>query len=309
MGAGKGIVAKLPVARRIMRPVWSGATAYNLISNCSITCGGRYNPEGVGVLLTHCSDTRVIHNDIRDFYYTGVSVGLVWGFQGSVAQRNEIAWNRISDLGKHVLSDMGGVYTLGTSFGTTVHDNVIHDVWSFAYGGWGLYCDEGSEDIVLERNLCWNTTDGGFHQHYGSGCIVRNNIFAYNRELGAVRTRRDVVQGVPCTLHFLNNIVYGDHGPLVGEGVRKVGGVWSGNLWYDARGLGEARFDGLTWSDWKDCGKEVGSVFADPHFVDPAGFDFTLDAESPAFQLGFRPFDVTAAGSTLEKKGSDRGAK
>ena len=288
------------IVRQVLKPDRLDSTGFNIISNNVISGGGRYNPEGVGVCLSHCSDTKIIHNDIHDFYYSGVSIGWVWGFAGSVSQRNEVGFNRIWDLGKKVMSDMGGVYSLGTSFGTTVHDNVIHDVWSHSYGGWALYCDEGSEGIVEERNLCWNTTDGGFHQHFGVGCIIRNNIFAFNRELGTVRTKRAVVFGVPCSLHFVNNIIYVREGPLVGEGVRNVGGVWANNLWYDERGLAAAKFDGLSWDEWVKSGKETGGRFADPLFTDPDRFDFTLRRGSPALTLGFKPFDSSTAGATIE---------
>ena len=284
------------VSRKVVKPTFPDSTAFNLISNCTITCGGRYNPEATGVAITHCSDTKVVHNDIHDFYYTGVSIGWIWGFQGSVAQRNEIAWNVIYDLGKSIMSDMGGVYSLATSYGTTVHHNVIHDVWSYSYGGWALYCDEGSEGIEEYDNLCWNTTDGGFHQHYGTGCVIRNNIFAFNRELGAVRGSRPEVQGIPCSFHFVNNIVYIDHGPLTNGDIRNVGGVWANNVWFDARGKEQAKIGGKTWDAWAACGRESGSVFADPKFVDAAKFDFRLQPDSPALKLGFRPFDLTAAG-------------
>lgn len=287
------------ITRAIVKATRPEVVAFNVISNCVITGGGRYNLEGVGVCLTHCSDTKILHNDISDFYYSGVSIGWIWGFFGSASQRNEVGFNRIWDLGKGVMSDMGGVYTLSTSFGTTIHDNVIHDVKSFAYGGWALYCDEGSEGIVEERNLCWNTTDGGFHQHFGVGCVIRNNIFAFNRLLGAVRLSRDVVDDVPCSLHFVNNIVYVKEGPLVGENVRKVGGVWANNLWYDVRGESAARFDGLTWDKWRESGRESGGVFADPKFTDPENFDFTLKADSPALKLGFKPFNLSNAGARL----------
>ena len=295
------------IGRKVIAPVRPDAVAFNVVSNCVISGGGRYNPEGVGVCLSHCSDTRIVHNDIHDCMYSGISVGWTWGFSGSVSQRNDIGFNRIWDLGKGVMSDLGGVYTLGTSFGTTVHDNVIHDVMSRAYGGWGLYCDEGSEGIVEERNLCWNTDDGGFHQHYGVGCVIRNNIFAFNRRKGAVRMKRDVVDGVTCSLHFATNIVYGGSGPLVGEGVRRVAGAWSNNLWYDVRGRSAAEFDGLGWEAWAACGKETGGVFADPLFADPARLDFTLKPGSPALALGFRPFDTSAAGAVDEVRVSDFG--
>ena len=295
MGADAGYVAKgETLTRRVIKNPAPRTTAFNLIENCVIRNGGRFNPEGTGVAYTHVSDSKVLNCEIYDMFYTGVSVGWTWGFRGSTAQRNEIAFNKIYDLGKGIMSDMGGVYTLGTSYGTTVHDNVIHDVWSYTYGGWALYTDEGSEGIVMERNLCWNTTDGGFHQHYGAGCVIRNNIFAWNRMLGAVRMRRQVVQDIPCTLHFVNNIVVVKEGPLVGRGPRGVGGIWAGNLWYDYSGKPE--LDGLDWNAWKDCGKEVLGRYADPLFEDAEAFDFRLKPESPAFALGFKAWDYSKAG-------------
>ena len=296
MGARSGhVAAGEQLMRRVILPRAPRATAFNLIQNCTIHEGGRFNPEATGVALTHVSDSKVLDCDIYDFYYTGVSVGWTWGFRGSVAQRNEVARNRIYDLGKGIMSDMGGVYTLGTSYGTTVHDNVIHDVWAYSYGGWALYTDEGSEGIVMERNLCWNTTDGGFHQHYGTGCVIRNNIFAWNRKLGAVRTQRQVVQDIPCTLHFVNNIVLVREGPLVGRGPRGVGGIWANNLWYDCSG-GKPELDGLDWDAWRTCGKETGGVYGDPLFENAAGYDFRLKPNSPAFALGFKGWDYGIAG-------------
>ena len=295
MGSGVGHVAKgETMKRRVIKTLAPRSTAFNLIDNCTIRQGGRFNPEGTGVAYTHVSDSKVLHCEIHDFFYTGVSVGWTWGFHGSIAQRNEIAFNKIYDLGKGIMSDMGGVYTLGTSYGTTVHDNVVHDVWSYSYGGWALYTDEGSEGIVMERNLCWNTTDGGFHQHYGAGCIIRNNVFAWNKMLGAVRMARQVVQDIPCTLNFVNNIVLVRKGPLVGRGPRGVGGVWANNLWWDVSGKPE--LDGLDWEKWAACGKETGGKYADPQFEDAAGYDFRLKSTSPAFALGFKAWDFTQAG-------------
>ncbi len=297
IGATKQHLPKeAPLSRRIIAEYESGSTAFNEIDNCVIRRAGKWNAAGTGVVLGHVSDSKVTHCEIYDLYYTGVSVGWSWGYGGSVAQRNEIAFNRIYDIGKDELSDMGGVYTLGTSFGTRIHDNVIHDVHCYTYGGWGLYTDEGSEGIVMENNLVYDTEDGCFHQHYGVGNTVRNNILAFNERQGALCSTAVVARKIPSTLNVLNNIVMVEKGPLLSRPAMKVKGAYAGNLWFVPD---ETRFmmgSCRSWAEWTASRREIGGLFADPQFMDVSKRDFRLKPTSPAFRLGFKPFDFSQAG-------------
>ena len=55
-------------------------------------------------------------------------------------------------------------------------------------------------------------------------------------------------------------------------------------------------FAGKTLADWQAKGHEQGSLVADPGFLKPGTGDFRLSQNSPALNLGFRPFDWTQAG-------------
>ncbi|MDO4570532.1 MAG: right-handed parallel beta-helix repeat-containing protein [Planctomycetia bacterium] len=271
----------------------------NVVADCIIQSGGRFHPSGVGVWIgNQTEDNQVIHNDIGDFYYTGVSAGWRWGYQGGHALRNSIEFNIIHDIGQGVLADMGGVYTLGTSHGTRVCNNVIYNVESFGYGGWGLYPDEGSEGILMENNLVYDTMDGSFHQHYGKDNIIRNNIFARNKPnpmrdapahqvaVTRVEDHRSIV--------FERNIIYWNEGTSVGYNTEKVRADIRSNLWWKT--TGEVEFKGKSHAEWVEMGKDVGGLTADPLFVDAEKNDFRLKAGSPAQKIGFVPFDYTQAG-------------
>lgn len=269
------------------------ATGSITIDNCIIQSGGRIMPCAVGVWIGHSSDNCVTHCDVADFFYTAISVGWTWGYGESGAQRNEIAFNHLHHLGYRILSDMGGVYTLGPSEGTRVANNVIHDILSTRYGGWGLYPDEGSTGIVFENNLVYDVRDGCFHQHYGRDNIVRNNIFAMSEEGQVAISRAEPHR----SFVFERNIVYFDQGTLLGYDGWKYGAIieLDRNLYWRAEGK-PFDFKGQTWEEWQAAGRDAHSLIADPKFRDAANRDFHLATDSPAFGLGFEPIDIDAAG-------------
>ena len=269
--------------------------SHNRIHNNIIRDGGLIFPCAVGVWIGSSSDNVVTHNEISDFFYSAVSVGWRWGYAPSAAKRNQVEWNHLHHLGKGLLSDMGGVYTLGPSEGTSVSHNLIHHVTCFTYGGWGLYTDEGSTGITMEGNVTYDTSDGGFHQHYGKDNVIRNNVFAFSEDYQVKRSRAEEHRSYT----FERNIVVYDRGDL-------LGGNWSGtttnfvhkgNVYWDysARPVTFAEKK-LPLAEWQKQGQDIGSLVADPLFVDPARRDFRLMPGSPALTLGIKPIDVSAMG-------------
>ena len=266
-------------------------TMRNVIDNNWIHDGGQIFPAAVGVWIGRSSYNTVSHNDISDFYYTGVSVGWSWGYQASSAHHNIIEYNHIHHLGKWVLSDMGGIYTLGIAPGTVLRNNLIHDVYSYSYGGWGIYPDEGSTDLLIENNIVYNTKTGGFHQHYGRENRVQNNIFAFALEGQIQRSREEE----HISFFFERNIVYFDRGSLLSSNWNNGNFLMDRNCYWEV-GNPDIDFAGRTFDEWRDEGYDLRSVIADPLFRDPRRRDFRLNPQSPALALGFRPIDVSQIG-------------
>jgi len=271
------------------------ATHSNEITDNHLHHLGRLYPPAVGIFILQSATNRVAHNHIHDLYYTAVSVGWTWGYRDSPCHDNVIEFNHLHDIGLGLLSDMGAVYTLGPQPGTVVRNNLIHDVNSFTYGGWGLYTDEGSSGIVLENNIVYGCKSAGFHQHYGKENVIRNNLFAFNRECQLMRSRDE-----PHTsFFFTNNIVVFDSGNLLGSTWQNDRFIIDGNLYWDTRtgtDLARMSFSGATLAQWRARGHDTNSSFADPLFVDAAKRDFRLQPGSPAAKLGFKPIDLSAVG-------------
>ncbi len=283
------------------------------VDNCIIQQGGRLHPSACGVVLTHATDCAVTHCDIGDFYYTGVSFGWNWGYGESLCRRNRLENCRIHHLGWAYLSDMGAFYNLGNAPETVVRGNHVYHVASYDYGGWGLYNDEGSGDVLMENNLVHDTSGAGFHQHYGYANRIRNNIFAFGQDAQVRRSRREN----HLTITFEQNIVLWDpssnllKGPVSrwddnrerGKGYPADNVLFRRNLYWQTDGKTPECLtedtdpeDCLTWKMWQDKRRDRDSRFADPLFENSEARDFRLKPESPALKTGFKQWDLDAAG-------------
>lgn len=272
-------------------PPEAARTGRITVANNIIRGGGRVFPCAVGLWIGQSGDNQILHNDVGDMLYTGISVGWRWGYGESLAKRNTIAFNHVHHIGQGVLSDLGGIYTLGPSEGTVVRNNVFHDIHSWSYGGWGLYTDEGSTGILFENNLVYGTKTGGFHQHYGRENIVRNNIlaFATQHQLQATRVEDHL------SFTFERNIVIWDEGALLSGPWTRVRTEMRDNCYWQMDGE-PPRFGQQTFAEWQAAGHDQGAVVTDPMFVNARGGDFRLRPDSPALKLGFVPFDPSDAG-------------
>ena len=263
----------------------------NVIADNHIHDLGLVFAPAVGIWVLQSGRNQIVHNHVHDLYYTAISVGWTWGYGPNQSKGNLIAYNHLHAIGKEMLSDMGGIYTLGIQPGTVLRNNLIHDISSFTYGGWGIYPDEGSTEMTIENNIVYGCKSAGFHQHYGRENNVRNNIFAFNRENQLMRTR--VEPHVSFT--FEGNIVYFDQGRLLGSNWTGDKFAMKNNVYFDTRGAG-IRFAGKTFTDWRAAGQDAGSVIGDPLFVNAANYDFRLRPESPALKVGFRQIDMSTVG-------------
>lgn len=267
-------------------------TSHNTVDNCFIHDAGHVFPDGVGIWIGHSSHNAITHNEISDIVYSGISAGWSWGYGRSGCHHNIIEWNHVHHLGFGVLSELSAIYTLGISPGTTIRYNLLHDTYDYAFGSWGLGLDEGTSEVLVENNLIYRHGHG-IGLHYGRDNMVRNNIIALCRAdlLGVGRVEEHQA------LEFTGNLCYGNSGVIATGNWRKAKVLSDRNLYWDTALGAEAEFCGLFFDEWQEeTQRDLGSLLADPMFVDPAGFDFRLRPGSPAARVGFVPFDLTGVG-------------
>lgn len=277
-------------------------TGDHAITDNEIGSVGRIFHSAVGILSMHASNTEISHNHIHDLYYTAISCGWDWGYMDTVSRDNIIEKNHIHDIGQGMLSDMGGIYMLGVQPGTVLRGNLIHDVTKAHYGGWCIYPDEGSSHMLIENNVCYNTNDSIFNQHYGRENLVRNNIFAFGGASVLAHGRADDGQ---ISIRFERNILITDGRPIFRGGysckLEEKNHTSDLNLMWDISG------SDLTFADretdtpigldgWTALGHDLHSVVADPKCGNAKKADFRLAQDSPAISLGFVPIDLSDVG-------------
>lgn len=254
-----------------------------LVADNEIGDGGRLFPSAVGVFVGDNPDNQVVHNHIHHLYYSGVSVGSVQDFGASQATANLVERNYVHHIGQGMLSDLAGIYACSAP-GTQIRFNRIHDVTRRNYGGWGIYLDEGSHDLLVRSNLVFGCQDGALFAHHNRNIVAENNILALNP---AAQIERGGIGGFELTCR--KNIVFYEQGEAVGSyGNARCGRdvcAFDDNLYWNASGK-PPTFGGKSLREWQALGHDRRSVVADPRFTNPSHGDFQLQSDSPAKSLG-----------------------
>jgi len=152
---------------------------------------------------------RIVDNHISDLYYSGISLGWVWDDGPSLSHNNAVVNNVIDRYGQGIMSDMGGIYTLGRQGGTVISGNQISNGSARDYGGWGLYADQGSSGIHFERNIVSSTSHAGIFVHMPGAVSFEKDRVVNSGEAGirCAPGTKSAVQFAGVNLRVAANVV------------------------------------------------------------------------------------------------------
>lgn len=180
--------------------------------------------SSVGIFVSFARNTTIKNNEIKNFPYTGISVGWGWNNLISYVGVNEISYNKI-DCSSQIIQDGGAIYTLSnqadfvnTSLRTEIHDNYIFN--HKTYMG-AIYLDKGSSNInvynnIIDANLpnldvCKESVGWIYLQYCGLiNLNIENN---YHKNIYPAYTDTDfpfTCQVNPCDSKTIETVVNGD---------------------------------------------------------------------------------------------------
>ncbi len=148
-----------------------------LISNNFITDCTNEDWGCVGIGIGFASDIHILHNEISDINYSGISVGWGWTPTLSVQRNNKVDGNYIHHFAKNMY-DVGGVYTLSLQPKMEITNNRIEDLEKAPYTHdpnhyQYVYLDERSSYVKIKDN--WTEKDKFFSNTPGPGNEWINN--------------------------------------------------------------------------------------------------------------------------------------
>ena len=197
---GNGVMIGEGQARQIGDQGWweaspEQAASGNVVANSVVRESGRELFGAVGVWVGLAAKTTIAHNEISHHPYTGVSVGWMWWNprsrpepRSTPARENVVADNHIHHV-MQILSDGGGIYTLGTQPGSALRGNLIHDVRRNAGRAEsnGMFLDQGTGEFTIEGNVIYGIDRSPLRFHKGWENVVRDNVLQVGGDMPPVR--------------------------------------------------------------------------------------------------------------------------
>ena len=278
----------------------------NVISYNHIHHGGSVFLSGVGINIDD-GGGLIANNLIHHTSHSGIYTRHFATDYGQEFQRRNqeqglvIEYNEIYDV-MHGANDGAGIFVRDDYI--VIRNNLIYDVWPFPAGlgspAWGIYLGCETRNCLVENNVVYRARAGQQVWHNNINNTIYNNIFIeggraqYNYSNSGQNNRHEKIR-------LLRNIIYFSNPDAVlyrisGNSVPMESDY---NLIFHTKGKDMA-ITGLpgvdTFEEWQERGLDTHSIVADPLFVDLENDDYSLRPESPAFELGFKPIDLSRVG-------------
>ncbi len=296
----------------------------HLVTNNWIHHCGKLVGHGAGIFIWAGSHSEYSHNRIHDMPRYGIcmkghryfgnfpdslkhaGVTLADHYDYVHSRNNTLSFNHIFRVSQDS-EDNGFISFWGTGRYNTVDNNLLHSIGYRKLGGlsMGIYVDDAADFFTITNNIIYDI-DSGTRRYCifmkGISNTVENNILAAAPgSVAAIRTFEMANEDVA-------NHVY-RHNIFVIEG---EAAVYQLRQWEDDK-FAEADHNLLhlpitapfmlignqrkSWEEWKSLsGQDSHTMFGDPGFTDSLRGDFTMPADSPAFDTGFKPIDMESIG-------------
>ena len=259
----------------------NGNTIYaNSISNI-----GEVRKAVSGIFGTGVDNNVISNNDIDHSARYGISFKDYGGSTNTANHNNVIQYNNVSYTGLET-ADGGAIEILGrssTNTGLIIQGNRIEhanglatsaqDSWMFGQKGFGIYLDDMAGGVTVKDNFIKDADWASVQIHGGDNNVVTNNfsVIASNKE-DFIRIEWQPVHGTAGDPHnntITKNVVMGtlpldDYTELLSANDFVI----DQNLVYNVPKYGDH------------------DVSAKPMFTNPYWGDYSLQASSPAFDMG-----------------------
>ncbi|RDC58651.1 L-rhamnose mutarotase [Pedobacter chinensis] len=131
----------------------------------------------VGIGAGYVRGIKILHNEINEVSYSGISMGWGWTKTQNAMKTNTISGNKIHHYGKH-LYDVAGIYTLSAQPESFITENVIDSIYKAPFAHlpehwFYLYTDEGSSYFTIKNN--WTPAEKYLQNANGPGNLWENN--------------------------------------------------------------------------------------------------------------------------------------
>ncbi|WP_236974923.1 right-handed parallel beta-helix repeat-containing protein [Membranihabitans maritimus] len=180
------------------------ATGNSIVGSTVKKCGQQFF-GAVGIWAGLTAETTIKNNNVYDLPYTGISIGWMWSPRKTPCRDNIIDGNHIYDIMK-ILSDGGGIYSLGLQPGSKLINNHIHDVQINAGRAEsnGIFMDEGTTDVIVSNNLIYNIAKSPLRFHRAQENLVKENILFCTADNPPIRYNNTD----PERIQKIENIIY-----------------------------------------------------------------------------------------------------